>query len=68
MRFAVSLIEKAKAPVLVIGAGANRKLCGRMLDASKIYQFTLAFGTETSGLDTVTDRLLAVGAVNEGEL
>ncbi len=31
VRAAVKDIEKAKAPVLVIGAGANRKLTGRML-------------------------------------
>jgi acetolactate synthase-1/2/3 large subunit len=31
VRQAVERIEKAKAPVLVIGAGANRKLTGRML-------------------------------------
>ncbi len=31
VRAAVAMIEKAKAPVLVIGAGANRKLTGRML-------------------------------------
>ncbi|RJF93169.1 acetolactate synthase large subunit [Sphingomonas cavernae] len=31
VRAAVKLIEQAKAPVLVIGAGANRKMTGRML-------------------------------------
>ncbi|MGQ0659478.1 acetolactate synthase large subunit [Sphingosinicella sp.] len=31
VRAAVEKLEKAKAPVLVIGAGANRKLTGRML-------------------------------------
>ncbi|WP_380876965.1 acetolactate synthase [Sphingomonas sp. DBB INV C78] len=31
VRAAVEKIEKAKAPILVIGAGANRKLTGRML-------------------------------------
>jgi acetolactate synthase I/II/III large subunit len=31
VRAAVAMIEKAKAPVLVLGAGANRKLTGRML-------------------------------------
>ncbi len=31
VRAAVAMIEKAKAPVLVIGAGANRKMTGRML-------------------------------------
>ena len=37
--------------VLPIAIGEATKLCGRMLDASKIYAFTIAFGTETSGLD-----------------
>ncbi|NJM51254.1 MAG: tRNA pseudouridine(55) synthase TruB [Sphingomonadales bacterium] len=37
--------------VLPIAIGEATKLCGRMLDASKIYDFTLSFGTETSGLD-----------------
>ncbi|SNS06983.1 acetolactate synthase-1/2/3 large subunit [Sphingomonas laterariae] len=31
VRAAVEKLEKAKAPILVIGAGANRKLTGRML-------------------------------------
>jgi acetolactate synthase I/II/III large subunit len=31
VRAAVAMIEKAKAPILVIGAGANRKMTGRML-------------------------------------
>jgi acetolactate synthase-1/2/3 large subunit len=31
VRQAVEALEAAKAPVLVIGAGANRKICGRML-------------------------------------
>jgi len=37
--------------ILPIALGEATKLCGRMLDASKIYDFTIAFGTETSGLD-----------------
>jgi tRNA pseudouridine55 synthase len=36
---------------LPIALGEATKLCGRMLDASKTYDFTIAFGTETSGLD-----------------
>lgn len=41
--------------ILPIALGEATKLSGRMLDASKIYQFTLAFGTETSGLDAEGD-------------
>ena len=37
--------------VLPIALGEATKLCGRMLDASKIYEFTIAFGSETAGLD-----------------
>ena len=37
--------------VLPIALGEATKLCGRMLDASKTYIFTISFGTETEGLD-----------------
>jgi tRNA pseudouridine55 synthase len=37
--------------VLPIALGEGTKLCGRMLDASKIYDFTVRFGTQTAGLD-----------------
>jgi tRNA pseudouridine55 synthase len=37
--------------VLPIAIGEATKLCGRMLDASKIYDFTICFGIQTSGLD-----------------
>jgi tRNA pseudouridine55 synthase len=37
--------------VLPIALGEATKLCGRMLDASKTYDFTICFGAETSGLD-----------------
>ncbi|NRD89276.1 tRNA pseudouridine(55) synthase TruB [Sphingopyxis sp. BSNA05] len=37
--------------VLPIALGEATKLCGRMLDASKIYEFTIGFGTETETLD-----------------
>ena len=38
--------------VLPIALGEATKLAGRMLDASKIYEFTVKFGEETSTLDT----------------
>jgi tRNA pseudouridine55 synthase len=38
--------------VLPIALGEATKLAGRMLDASKIYQFTVQFGRETDTLDT----------------
>ncbi|PLK26321.1 tRNA pseudouridine(55) synthase TruB [Novosphingobium sp. TH158] len=37
--------------VLPIALGEATKLCGRMLDASKTYAFTIAFGAETDTLD-----------------
>ncbi|WP_443027759.1 tRNA pseudouridine(55) synthase TruB [Sphingorhabdus sp. M41] len=37
--------------VLPIAIGEATKLCGRMLDATKIYEFTIGFGTETETLD-----------------
>jgi len=38
--------------VLPIALGEATKLAGRMLDASKIYAFTIRFGEETDTLDT----------------
>lgn len=38
--------------VLPIALGEATKLAGRMLDASKVYDFTICFGEETSTLDT----------------
>lgn len=37
--------------VLPIAIGEATKLCGRMLDASKVYTFTVRFGEETDTLD-----------------
>ena len=37
--------------VLPIALGEATKLAGRMLDASKCYDFTINFGTQTDGLD-----------------
>ncbi len=37
--------------VLPIAIGEATKLAGRMLDSDKIYDFTIAFGTQTDGLD-----------------
>ncbi len=38
--------------VLLIALGEATKLAGRMLDASKIYEFTIQFGEQTDTLDT----------------
>ncbi len=37
--------------VLPIAVGEATKLAGRMLDASKVYEFTITFGAETDSLD-----------------
>lgn len=37
--------------VLPIALGEATKLCGRLLDASKVYEFTVQFGSETDTLD-----------------
>ena len=37
--------------VLPIALGEATKLCGRMLDATKAYEFTIRFGEETDTLD-----------------
>lgn len=44
-------LDPLASGVLPIAFGEATKLCGRMLNASKAYDFTIAFGTETSGLD-----------------
>ena len=41
--------------VLPIAVGEVTKLTGRMLNASKMYDFTIAFGTQTAGLDAEGD-------------
>ena len=44
-------LDPLASGVLPIALGEATKLCGRMLDASKIYDFTIKFGIETAGLD-----------------
>jgi tRNA pseudouridine55 synthase len=44
-------LDPLASGVLPIALGEATKLCGRMLDASKEYDFTISFGTETAGLD-----------------
>lgn len=48
--------------VLPIALGEATKLAGRMLDASKIYAFTIRFGEETDTLDT-EGRVIATSEV-----
>jgi tRNA pseudouridine55 synthase len=44
-------LDPLASGVLPIALGEATKLCGRMLDASKTYDFTIKFGEETAGLD-----------------
>jgi len=44
-------LDPLASGILPIALGEATKLAGRMLDASKDYDFTIAFGTETDTLD-----------------
>jgi len=44
-------LDPLASGVLPIALGEATKLCGRMLDASKTYEFTVTFGIETDTLD-----------------
>jgi tRNA pseudouridine55 synthase len=44
-------LDPLASGVLPIALGEATKLAGRMLDADKIYDFTIAFGAETNTLD-----------------
>src|SRR3982751_1527827 len=45
-------LDQLASGVLPIALGEATKLAGRMLDASKAYEFTIVFGQETDTLDT----------------
>jgi tRNA pseudouridine55 synthase len=51
--------------VLPIALGEATKLCGRMLDASKAYAFTVRFGAETDTLD-LEGKVIATSEVLPG--
>src|ERR1041385_7877214 len=44
-------LDPLASGVLPIALGEATKLCGRMLDATKEYEFTVRFGEETDTLD-----------------
>lgn len=44
-------LDPLASGVLPIALGEGTKLCGRMLDATKAYDFTIRFGEKTSTLD-----------------
>ena len=53
--------------VLPIALGEATKLAGRMLDASKEYQFTVTFGTQTDTLD-LEGKVIATSAVRPSQV
>jgi tRNA pseudouridine55 synthase len=44
-------LDPLASGVLPIAIGEATKLCGRMLDSDKVYEFTIGFGVETDTLD-----------------
>ena len=69
VRQAVQLIEKAKAPVLVIGAGANRKMTGRMLEQF-VEKTGIPFLTTQMGKGVIDERhpkFLGCAALSAGD-
>lgn len=69
VRQAVEAIEAAKAPILVIGAGANRKLCGRMLEQF-VEKTGIPFLTTQMGKGVIDERhpkFLGCAALSAGD-
>ena len=69
VRQAVEMIEKAKAPVLVIGAGANRKMTGRML-LQFVEKTGIPFLTTQMGKGVIDERhplFLGCAALSAGD-
>ena len=44
-------LDPLASGVLPVALGEATKLCGRMLDSDKVYEFTIGFGAETDTLD-----------------
>ncbi len=69
IRAAVKRIEQAKSPVLVIGAGANRKMTSRML-LQFVEKTGIPFITTQLGkgvLDETSDKFLGCAALSAGD-
>ncbi|WP_338468233.1 acetolactate synthase large subunit [Novosphingobium sp. ZN18A2] len=69
VRIAVKAIEEAKAPVLVIGAGANRKMTGRML-RQFVEKTGIPFLTTQMGKGVIDERhpkFLGCAALSAGD-
>ncbi|HEU0309725.1 MAG TPA: tRNA pseudouridine(55) synthase TruB, partial [Sphingomicrobium sp.] len=66
-------LDPLASGVLPIALGEATKLCGRMLDATKAYDFTIRFGEETDTLDLegkiiATSKVLPTSGDVEAEL
>jgi acetolactate synthase-1/2/3 large subunit len=69
VRQAVEALENAKAPILVIGAGANRKMCGKML-RELIEKTGIPFLTTQLGKGVIDERhplFLGCAALSAGD-
>lgn len=69
IRAAVRRLEEARAPVLVIGAGANRKICGRML-LQLVEKTGIPFVTTQLGkgvIDETHPKFLGCAALSAGD-
>ena len=55
-------LDPLASGVLPVALGEATKLCGRMLDADKVYDFTIRFGEETSTLDAEGEVVARSGA------
>ena len=64
-------LDPLASGVLPVALGEATKLSGRMLDADKVYDFTIAFGTETDTLDAegavvaISDNIPDWGAIED---
>ena len=58
-------LDPLASGVLPIAIGEATKLCGRMLDSDKIYEFTVQFGRETDTLD-LEGRVIATSDYQPG--
>ena len=58
-------LDPLASGVLPIAIGEATKLCGRMLDATKAYEFTIRFGEETDTLDAEGE-VVATSTVRSG--
>jgi len=69
VRQAVEALESAKAPILVIGAGANRKMCGKML-RELVEKTGIPFLTTQLGKGVIDERhplFLGCAALSAGD-